>query len=260
MYEVSFHDYVPPPRFDGRVWTRVEVEEAAEVTGPWNTLAVITLTPLDTDATKPRARSFTIGNATLAEGFYRVVWLDLEGGESEPSAAVHFTPEGKGIRPAIAEIAALLRARTKVTGGKEEGTFTQATRPTDDQVEDLIDQGLDDVLGKVKGMTAFRALEPTPSSEETEGYERRVRGAVALFTAILVETSYFPEQVRSDQSAASIYEKRYEDRIKALIAEGETGEAQGEGGEGKGADSQGDAYWNFDEPAVVQAIGLSTRF
>jgi hypothetical protein len=153
-----------------------------------------------------------------------------------------------GVRPTVAEVAALLRARTKVMGGKEEGTFTLAsanphTRPTAEEVEVLIDNALAEVLGKVK---------PAPSGSE---YETRVLRAVALYTAILIETSYYPEQAKTGQSAADTYLKLYESRIEAVIAEGETGEPQGTGKD----DSPADPAWTFPEDAGG-LVGYQTRW
>jgi hypothetical protein len=138
-------------------------------------------------------------------------------------------------RPSLADVATLLRARTKIRGGAEAGTFTDVTRPTGDEVEGLIDEATDEVLGKVQ----------TP--EAGSAYERRVRGAIRLYTAMLVELSYFPEQIGTGRSPYASYERLYESRLKALVAEGETGAVQGEGGDGAGGDSPADASWWFPD-------------
>lgn len=143
-----------------------------------------------------------------------------------------------GYVPSIEEVAKLVRARTKArgSGGREVGTFDDTTRPTGDDVTGLILNAVDEVLGKVQ--------EP----EAGTAYERRVRGAIALYTAMLVELSFYPEQVERGQSPYASYEKLYESRIKALIAEGETGEVQGEG-DGEGGGGSADASWWFPEDA-----------
>lgn len=150
-----------------------------------------------------------------------------------------------GIRPGVQDVAGLLRARTKILGGKEAGTFNHQTRPTSTEVEGLIDDAVDEVLGKVQPIDPTL---PPGSGYNAPGsaYERRVRGAVRLYAALLVELSYYPEQVKSGQSAASTYQQLFTSRIKALIAEGETGIAQGEGAGGSGGgDSPADAAWAF---------------
>lgn len=132
--------------------------------------------------------------------------------------------------PSTQEVAALIRARTKIIGGAEVGDFNTQTRPTDAEAIFLIGYAEDDVLGKVQPVT-------TPGSE----YEARVRGAIALYAAILIELSFFPEQVNSGRSPAPMLKELYESRIKALIAEGETGEPQGEGD----TDGPADPAWAF---------------
>lgn len=240
-FVVTLTGYAPPPRTDSNPFRSAKIEEAATLAGPWTAIQTIALNPLDTDALKPIAREFTSGHAQYAEGFYRVVWVDNEGGETAPTEPVQNMQPG-GTRPSVAEVAAKLRARTKVRGGAELGVFTEATRPTASEVDSLIDDALDDVLGKVQA--------PTAGSK----YERRVRGAVCLYAAILVELSYFPEMVGTPKSPYDAYMKLYESRLKALIAEGETGEPQGEGGSG---DAPADPAWTFPEGEL---LGYGTRW
>lgn len=260
---VTLAGYAPPARADNIAFTKAKVEESTDGKTGWAPIETINLEPIDSDPEHPVTRTLTTTHATIpAGGYYRVVWLDNAGNSSAPTAAALDASElAGGIRPTVTDVANLLRARTKVRGGAESGTFSENTRPTADQVDGLIDEAVDDVLGKVKSVNAFKAMEPTPSEEEAEGYERRVRGAIKLYAAILVETSYFPEQVRQEQSAATLYKDLFGSRIKALIAEGETGEAQGEGGEGTGGSSPGSAYWNFDEPPGSNpGVGMATRY
>jgi hypothetical protein len=126
-------------------------------------------------------------------------------------------------------------------GGREVGTFDANTRPTSDEVDGLIDEAVAEVLGKCK------------LPEEGSLYEGRVRSTIALYTAILVELSYFPEQIASGKSPEPEFRSLYELRIKALIAEGETGEPQGMGGKDE---SPADAAWAFPEGG----IGLPATF
>ena len=242
MTVVTLSRYVPLERDDGVPWARVRIEEAPAATGPWTALETQTLSPVDTDPSQPAARSLTTTLGTLKEGWYRLVWIDGHNAESAATPPLQNTSDlAVGTRPTVAEVAARLRARTKASGtgpggsggGRELGTFTSQTRPTAGDVEDLIDDALDEVLGKVQT--------PTPGSD----YETRVRRTVALYTAILIELSYFPEQVKANHSPVAIYQQLYTSRIKALIAEGETGKPQGEGSGTGGGDSPGDAAWVF---------------
>jgi hypothetical protein len=138
-----------------------------------------------------------------------------------------------GCRPSVTDVAGLLRARTKVRGGGEAGTFNTETRPTGTEVEGLIDDAMDDVLTRVQA--------PTAGSD----YERRVRGAIRLYAAVLVEMSYFPEQAKSNHSPAAMYQTLYASRLKSLIAYGEVGRPGGMGEGGSGGDAPPDAAWSF---------------
>jgi hypothetical protein len=243
-FVVTLSDYTPPARADKTSYTSVRIEEAAGVAGPFTVIDTIARAA-DVDPEYPATRDFTTAKATLSEGFYRVTYVDQSGGTSTPSEVVQNASKlAGGSRPSIAEVASLLRARTKAIGGKEVGTFNTQTRPTADEVDNLIDEGIDEVLGKVKV--------PEPGT----AYEGRVRGAIALYAAILIELSYFPEQVGSAKSPVASYEKLYEKRIKSLIAESITGEVDGEGG---ASSEPADPAWTFPNN-VGGLIGWGTRW
>lgn len=115
--------------------------------------------------------------------------------------------------PVVDDVAALLRARTKDADGAELGTFTDATRPTADEVERLIARAYGDVSTQTGAVLGERlALEAA--------------AMVALRAAMFVELSYFPEQVRTDRSAYQEYERIYDAGMTALrlAIEGESGE------------------------------------
>jgi len=229
-FVVTLEDFVPLPREDGIAWSSVRIDEAPAHDGPWTVLETQSLpSPLDPDPQYPAPRSITTTLATL----------DVGGRATAATQPVQNTSEAPGgVRPYVRDVAALLRARTKVTGGGEAGTFNGNTRPTGEEVDDLIDEATDEVLGKVQT--------PTPGSS----YERRVRGAIRMYAAILIELSYWPEQVKNNHSPVSTYQSLYDSRLRALIAEGETGTPQGMGAGGSGGgsgDSPGDAAWTFPE-------------
>lgn len=234
----TFDDLVEPPRADGVPYTQIEIAEALDVDGvpgAWVTLEVQALVPVTVDPEHPLPREITTTLATTEDAWYRFRYLDAATGVSRWTEPL-FTGlrADEQIRPSMSDVAALVRARTKVVGGSEAGTFTAGTRPTADEVEALIDEAADEVLGKV--------AVPEPGTP----YARRVTGAIRLYTAMLIELSYYPEQIGTARSPYSAYEALYERRVKALIAEGETGSPQGEGGEG---DSPGDASWWFPDDA-----------
>lgn len=194
--------------------------------------------------------------APLTAGSYTIVW---QGPETDQTASESVVVE-IGVRPSVASIGALLRARTKILGGTEVGTFTAATRPTDTEVEFLIDQAQDEVGGKVQPVDS--TLAPGDGFNAPGGaYERRYRQAVALYTAILIELSYWPEQVAQNQSPVAAYREMFDSRIRALITEGEVGRpgGMGEGASGAG-DAPADSYWSFPDAAPGALVGWASRW
>jgi hypothetical protein len=89
---VNLTDYVPEPRYDAVPWTTARVQEAAASTGEWTTIDTFVLNPVDADPSNPAARSFTTTHATLASGWYRVVWVDGAANESASSPVQNILP------------------------------------------------------------------------------------------------------------------------------------------------------------------------
>lgn len=127
--------------------------------------------------------------------------------------------------PSVDQVAALIRARTKVPGGHEEGTFTTQTRPTKAEVESLIAQAVDHVAAAIGGDPCSDQL------EESSG------AASALLAAILIEQSYWPEQAEARGSTAARLESLFNARMKTLtaaVAEECGGQGTGNADEGSG--------------------------
>jgi hypothetical protein len=104
--------------------------------------------------------------------------------------------------PSVADVGAILRARTKDTNGSELGTFSSNTRPTAEGVQQLVATALSDVLVRTG---------PIPSA--LEDYARRV---VALGGALLVELSYFPEQIQTGRSPYAQLRVWYDSALERL--------------------------------------------
>jgi hypothetical protein len=85
-----------------------------------------------------------------------------------------------------ANVAALLRARTKDAGGRELGEWTTETRPTLTQV--------DEALVLADAVVQARAGVPV------EACASAFNVAVVFEAACIIEKSYFPEQVESGRS------------------------------------------------------------
>lgn len=250
MTVVTLPRQTPLPRSDNVAWAQALIQEAPASAGPWTLIDTLTLSPTDTDPANPITRDLTTVHATLTEGWYRIIWKDAGAHTSAATAPWQNTSElAIGSRPSVTEVAALLRARTKLPGGREAGTFNTQTRPTGAEVEAIIDDSSDEVFGKVQ---AIDPTLPTGSAYNAPGsdYERRIRRAIGLYAAILIEASYYPEQVKNDQSPVKTYQELYDSRIRALISEGETGRAEGmgEGASGQG-DAPADAAWSFPADA-----------
>jgi hypothetical protein len=98
--------------------------------------------------------------------------------------------------PTLADVAALIRARTKDDNGNELGNFTAATRPTDVQAEEAIAHAVIALGEKVGGIG--------PKCTNV------ARMAAAYGAAAEIELSYFPEQARADRSGYQFLVKRYE--------------------------------------------------
>jgi hypothetical protein len=136
--------------------------------------------------------------APVAPGDYLLVWRT---GDPEPPAFEAFVPlvvvavgveavltfpevDAAAVRPMVDDIATLANTRTAGGGGGEINEFNEDTDPTADQVETLIDQSVEAILAQL------------PTRFEAHHYER-VQHAISLYTLILMEGSFFREQLES---------------------------------------------------------------
>lgn len=154
-------------------------------------------------------------DAPVAAGDYELVWRT---GDPEPpdyetfiplTAAAAATSAGGAattaqITPTVAEVGALLRART-YSGGDEVGTFNTTTRPTAEQVTELIQMAVGDVTTRV-------------GTGIPVAYAEDAKRLAALQTASLVEASFFPGELDTDRSAYRQYQAMYLNGIESLTA------------------------------------------
>lgn len=242
MFSITFEDYTPPLRVDGLSWIQVRIEESASSTGPWNAIDTIDLFPVDPNPEDPMARAFTTDLATLVNGWYRVIFLDEINGEALPTPPVqNIEDETAPYQPTISDIGALMRARTLDAMGNEIGTFNDATRPTGEQVGNLIIQAADDV------MSGFDVDIPP-------GAYRYAKQAIIYRTAMLIEIGYWPEQINTGRSPYPQYEAMFDAFMinleKAIERE------QGELITGEDALSPGMAVYTF--PPTSNLVGWNT--
>lgn len=182
MAVVSFAEIRPEPRYDGMPWTQAVIEEGASVDGPWSDVETIALDPVDDDPANPEARNLTSDNALNSENWFRVTFKDEVGNEQDPTHPIRFgeSPIEGNYVPTVREVAALIRSRTKTDMGREEGTFNDKTRPTDEEVVELVEQATADATGDL-------------DYDIPEQAWPAVRALIVIGTAMRVEISYFPE-------------------------------------------------------------------
>ena len=237
MSVVTFRDVVPPARGDNLAWTKVNFQEAADSGGPWTTIETITLSPVDADPANPKARIITTENATLASGWYRLIFADASDDLASPTPAVQNVQDTQpAYMPSVSDVGALLRARTKDTMGNELGTFTDATRPNTQQVISIIRTATSDVIALIGNDLPAR-------------FYGDAAALATIGAAMLVELSFFPEQVASGRSPYEQFKELYDSRLTALqtaIAADDDSSTTG---------GAANAWFGFDDGPV---IGRST--
>jgi len=153
--------------------------------------------------------------APLVEANYLITWDTVKGGAP-------LDPEHVGVDqlqvtriapfdlvvaflPDPIDVAALLTARTFLDSGDEAGQFTAETRPTEGQVQTLINQAGNEVSAKV--------------GQDIEDDRQRAyaRELIAIRAAMGVELSYFPEQANAEDSVYDQLKALYESGIASLV-------------------------------------------
>lgn len=147
--------------------------------------------------------------------------------------------------PTVETVAAHIRARTKTQGGKEAGTFNPAaawddgsgdgTRPTAEQVQELIDR----VVGRMAG---------TIGEDIPENRWEEASSAASLRTAMFVELTFWPEQVNTGRSTypqlRDLWKEEWEDLLTAM------GISTDAGGGAVSIDAGYPSYGGFPESAI----------
>lgn len=83
-FVASFKAVTPSPRFDGHPWTKVRIEEAAEVAGPYVVVETQVLPEPDAKPEEPAARNLTTVLAPLEAGVFKLTFIDAAGGTDAP--------------------------------------------------------------------------------------------------------------------------------------------------------------------------------
>jgi hypothetical protein len=106
--------------------------------------------------------------------------------------------------PQVEDVAALLPRRTIDGSSNQIGSFTDDTSVTDVQVAAIIDQAVQAVGTRLPTILDARNTSTA-------------RWLTTLYAAMLVELTYFPEQI-PDQSPFEQYKSLYDDGIQTLIS------------------------------------------
>jgi hypothetical protein len=107
-------------------------------------------------------------------------------------------------RPTVDEIGKRLAARTMETDtGNRIGTFNADTRPTGEEVHDLIDDALT-VVGAAVGVDLEAQYVPM------------AKAAVIAYTCMSVEMSFYPEATEAGDSAFHALKERFTQQIEFI--------------------------------------------
>lgn len=203
---INFTDITPPERYDEVVWTSAQILEAETSEGPFSVIATVDLYPVDEDPTSPQPRNFSTTNGTVVEGWYQIVFTDPYGGVSNPTLAWQNTSdESSELKPSVRELGAFMRGRTVAagSGGRELGTFNAETRPTGTEAQVEIDRARDMVLMELGEEIPTRLYS-------------QARWVVTIYAAMLVELSFYRNEINKDQSAFAQYQQLYKGAVQAL--------------------------------------------
>ena len=194
----------PPGRADGTAWDRVRVEESATKDGAY-TAVVTQAIAIDATPETPDPINITFQSA-LSTGWFRLVFLDPSNNESPPTEPVlddgSDTPTSVS-RPNTQAVANLLTTRTRTVGGEVIGDFSAATTPTKAQVESRIAEAYNFVIGRFGDID-----DPFLSAKATH--------LIAIYSAMMVELSYYPEQINNDRSPYRELKKLFDDGMDEL--------------------------------------------
>jgi hypothetical protein len=227
--------YTPPERITVH-WLSARIEEAssptatpADITGP------ITLVPSITDPENPPSYDFETANAVLAEGWYRVVWIDA-GGQEQPTEWLQLRALSP-YAPTVGDIAAILRARTVELGGVRVNTFTDRTTPTAQQVQDII---------ALHTPLVFATLGPLGSLACTNASDllAGARSLAAQYIALEVEASYWAEEL-GDSPTLDIRRTMLDTATTTLSKRVEECRGAPAGGDGGDSVSRSDPAYTF---------------
>lgn len=144
--------------------------------------------------------------------------------------------------PSLEEIASYIRTRTKVAGGGIAGTFTTETKPTAEQVEPIRRQAVRRVSSELGG---------TPCTTELQEDARTV---TAIYAAMIIEQSYYPEQTTGQGNSFASLEKLFKPQLQTLANTVQRECGTGSGGE-DGSEGAAITRATFDSRRLIGPNG-----
>jgi hypothetical protein len=220
---------LPPP---GTMFgARIEVPVSRAVVGMWTQAAlddtelswtVTMIAPPTQPLTRYGMWTTPWIQAALDAGEFELVWADSgaiaaaeifvplftypdgSSGTPPPTPEDWPFPDIPSCTPSVDDVALLERTRTYADGDTEYVTFNDDTRPTGTEVLAIIAQAVPVVLAQ------FRPTFPDTLYDE-------VAHCVALYTAILIEGSYFREQL--NEGAVQLYSSLFTQAVAGVNAQ-----------------------------------------
>lgn len=145
-------------------------------------------------------------------------------------------------KPSVDEVAAYIRARTKIAGGGQAGTFTDETNVKKSEVEPLIDQAVRRVSSEI-------GVEPC-----TEDLREDATTCAAIYAAMLIEQSFFPEQTTSAGNSFKSLEALFKPQLQSLANRVQRECGTGSGGE-DGSEGVAISRATFDSRTLIGPNG-----
>jgi hypothetical protein len=144
--------------------------------------------------------------------------------------------------PTVDDVAALLRARTQDNNDQEVGTFNDDTRPTGDEAQRMIDVSAGLIFGAVGDLSDL-------DCGDADLVRNSAQNLWILLAAMLIELSYFPEQVRDNRSPYDQFKELFDVLVPYVTAAVQACQSGDEiptplPGD-SGALSPADAAWSF---------------
>jgi hypothetical protein len=210
-FVTNFNNILPPARFDGNPWTQILVYESATEEGTFALLDTVAISSLpggvDSNPAEPAYRNVTVSNATVERGYYYFVFKDAIGNQTAPTNTICNAPSVKGsIRPTLIELGSILTVRTAElgSGGVQLGTFTERTRPTAEQAEQVIDQAVNVTLLKI-------------GPDIAPGFWQETKTVVLYLAAQLIELGFYKNEIDKGISGYEYYGALYTQAIDGLV-------------------------------------------